>query len=96
MDMTVICEAVLVSAVAIIWLATCAWFRLETPLQRMHAVTMVNVVGGALIVTAAFLSDGVSSRSLKCLLIWLLSLAFGALLAQVSGRALYLRDGERR
>jgi multicomponent Na+:H+ antiporter subunit G len=90
-----VCDAALASAVATVWLATVAFCRLSTPLQRMHVVTLVNVLGGGLIALAAFLTDGVSSRSLKCLFIWLASIAFGAVLAQVTGRALNLRDGER-
>ena len=94
--MTVAYDAALAGAVVTIWLATIAFFRLSTPLQRIHVVTFVNVLAGGLITLAAFLSDGLSSRSLKCLFIWLASLAFGALLTQVTGRALYLRDGERQ
>lgn len=94
--MTVACDAVLAAAVVLIWFATVAFFRLSTPLERLHVVTFVNVLGGGLIVLAAFFSDGLSSRSLKCLLVWLAALICGALLAQVTGRALYLRDGERQ
>lgn len=94
--MTVAYDAALAGAIATIWLATIAFFRLSTPLQRIHVVTFVNVLGGGLITLAAFFSDGLSSRSLKCLFIWFVSLAFGALLTQVTGRALYLRDGERQ
>jgi multicomponent Na+:H+ antiporter subunit G len=93
--MTIACVIVLAGAVALIWAATFAYFRLSTPLERLHVVTFINVLGGGLIVLAAFVSDGMSSRSLKCLLVWLASLVFGALLAQVTGRALHLRDGER-
>lgn len=94
--MTVAYSVVLTCAVAIIWVATLAFFRLSTPLQRIHVVTFVNVLGGALIVVAAFLSDGLSSRSLKCLFICLAAVAFGSLLAQATARALHLRDGDRQ
>lgn len=94
--MTVAYDVALAGAVAIIWLATLAFFRLSTPLQRIHVVTLVNVLGGGLVVLAAFLSDGLTARSLKCLFIWLVAAALGALLAQVTGRALHLRNGERQ
>ncbi len=94
--MTIACDAALAGAVVMIWLATIAFFRLSTPLQRIHAVTFANVVGGGLIALAAVLSDGATSRSLKCVFIWLASLIFGALLAQVTGRALHLREAQSR
>jgi multicomponent Na+:H+ antiporter subunit G len=94
--MTAAYNVSLACAVVAVWLATLAFFRLSTPLQRIHVVTFVNIFGGGLIVLAAFLSDGLSSRSLKCLLICFAAVAFGSLLAQVTGRALHLRDGERR
>lgn len=94
--MTIAYDAILACAVLMIWLGALAYFRLSNPLQRIHVVTFGNVVGGGLVVLAAILSDGATSRSLKCVFIWLASSAFGALLAQVSGRALYLRARERR
>lgn len=94
--MTIAYDAVLACAVLTIWLGTIAFFRLSTPLQRIHVVSFSNVVGGGLVVLAALLSDGASSRSLKCVFIWLASSVFGALLAQVSGRAVHLRERARR
>ena len=94
--MTIAYDAILACAVLTIWLGAVAFFRLSTPLQRIHVVTFSNVTAGGLVVLAALLSDGVSSRSLKCVFIWLASSAFGALLAQVSGRALHLRAREQR
>lgn len=93
--MTAFSDAVLVCALAITWLATLAFFRLSTPIQRIHVVTLINVFGGGFIVLAAFLSDGLTSRSLKCLFVCLAAVIFGALMAQVTGRALHVRGGER-
>ena len=93
--MTVAIDIVLTIAVAAAWLATLAFFRLATPFERLHAVSLINVTSG-LIVLAAFLADGLSSRSLKCALIWMATLSIGAITSHVTGRALFFREGERR
>lgn len=94
--MTIALEAVLALAVLTVWLATIAFFRLPTPFQRIHVVTFINIVAGGLVTLAAFLGDGVSSRSLKCAFAWLVTLPIGALLSHLTGRALHVRGGERR
>jgi len=94
--MTSAVAIVLSVMVLTVWLASIAFFRLPTPFQRIHVITFVNIVGGALAMLAAFLGDGVSSRSLKCTFIWLATLPIGALLSHVTGRALHVREGERR
>jgi multicomponent Na+:H+ antiporter subunit G len=83
-------------AVAAAWFTVLAYFRLRTPFERLHAVTFINIAGTAPIVLAAFLSDGVGSRSLKCVFILVFVLPASALLAHVTGRALHVREGERR
>ena len=94
--MSVAIDAVLAVAVLMVWLATIAFFRLPTPFQRIHVITFVNIVAGGMITLAAFLVDGISSRSLKCAFIWLITLPIGALLSYATGRALHVRGGERR
>jgi multicomponent Na+:H+ antiporter subunit G len=83
-------------AVLAAWIGTLALWRLTTPLGRLHTVTFVNVAGGAALVLAAWLTDGLSPRALKCTAIWLATLLIGALLSHVTGHALHIRDGERR
>lgn len=94
--MKIALDIVLAVMALTVWLATIAFFRLPTPFQRIHVITFVNIVAGGLIMLAAFLDDGVSSRSLKCAFIWLATLPIGALLSHVTGRALHVREGERR
>lgn len=89
------CVVLLGFAVLTVWLSVIAYFRLRTPLQRIHVVTFVNITSVGLIAAAALLNDGFSARSLKCLLIWLVTLPIGALLSHVTGRALYIRDCNR-
>ena len=86
----------LVLGVTAAWIAAAAFVSLPTPLAKLHVVGFVNVVALGLAVAAAFVTDGVSSRSLKCALIWLATLTTGALMTHVTGRALHLREGERR
>jgi len=78
------------------WLAAIAFVRLETPLERLHAVTFLNLVAGGAIMLAAFASDGASARAFKCLAIWLVTILAGALLSFRVARALHLRSGEMR
>jgi multicomponent Na+:H+ antiporter subunit G len=94
--MTIAVDVLLALGVLAAWFATAAFIRLRTPLERIHAVTFLNVVAGLLIVAAAILTDGLTSRSLKCALLLVAVLAIGALLSQVTGRALHVRQGERR
>ena len=94
--MSVAIGILLALGVASAWLGTLAFLRLSTSLERVHVVTFVNFAAGAPVTLAAFLADGISSRSLKVALIWLATLLFGALLSQVTGRAIHLRGGERR
>jgi multicomponent Na+:H+ antiporter subunit G len=89
-------DVLLASGVLAAWFATFAFIRLRTPFERIHAITFLNVVAGLPIVLAAILTDGATSRSLKCVLILIGVLAIGALLSQVTGRALNVRQGERR
>jgi len=78
------------------WLAAIAFLRLETPIERLHAVTFVNVAVGGMVMLAACLSDGFSPRAIKCVGIWLVAMLGGALLSFRTARALHLRGGERR
>ena len=94
--MTWLAGAALALAVATAWLGVIAFVRLRTPLERVHAVTFVNVATGGFVTLAALLSDGVGARSLKCVLIWIATMLTGSLLSHATGRALHLRGGERR
>jgi multicomponent Na+:H+ antiporter subunit G len=89
-------DALLALAVVIAWLGTTAFIRLCTPFERLHVVTFLNVTVIGAVMVAAFVADGISSRALKCALIWAATLASGALVSHVTGRALHLREGERR
>ena len=68
-------------AVLSAWIAAAALWRLRTPLERLHAVTFVNVAGGGAVLLAAGLTDGLSPRVLKCAAIWLAILLIGALVS---------------
>ncbi len=94
--MSVAIALCLALAVLAAWIATAGFLRLRTPLERLHAVTFLNVAGGGAVVIAAWLTDGFSPRALKCAALWLATLLIGALLGHVTGHALHIRDGERR
>ena len=90
--MSTLLAACLLLTVAAVWLGVLGAARLRDPLDRLHAVTFVNIAGGAAVTAAAFVTDGVSGRSLKITLMVLLSWAIGAALAHATDRALLRRD----
>ena len=94
--MSIAIDALLAVAVLTTWVGAAAFLRLRTPFERLHVVTFLNVVAIGTVMAMAFVADGISSRSLKCALIWVATLASGALVSHVTGRALHLREGERR
>ena len=84
-------EVLLALLVLAAWLGCAGFARLRAPLDRMHCVAFVNVTAGTALTIAAFVSDGVSDRALKVLLITGLSLLAGAAMSHATGRALLLR-----
>lgn len=94
--MKIAVDVLLAAAVLATWVGVIAFVRLRTAFERLHVVTFVNVAAGGFMVIAAFLTDGFSSRSLKVAFLLVIVLTIGALLGHVTGRALYLREGERR
>lgn len=94
--MSIAVDCLLAVAALAAWLGAFAFMRLRTSFERLHVVTFVNVAAGGPMVAAAFLTDGLSGRTLKAAFLLIAVLAIGALLAHVTGRALYFREGERR
>ena len=78
-------------AVAAAWLGCLGFLRLRDPLDRLHCVTFCNVVGGFMLLIAALLHDGVASRPLKILLIWVITVIAGAATSHATGRAILAR-----
>jgi multicomponent Na+:H+ antiporter subunit G len=85
----------IVAALAVLllaaWLGAAGFARLRAPLDRLHCVTFVNVAGGGALFVAALLSDGLSIRVCKILLMVIGALIAGAALSHATGRALVLR-----
>ena len=91
----VLLPASLLLMVAASWLGALGAARLRTPLERLHAVTFVNIAAGVALVLAALVSDGFSARVAKVALIVILSWASGAALSHATGRAVVRRDAAR-
>lgn len=87
-------ELFLLVMVAAAWLGSLGFVRLRTPLDRIHCVTFVNVVCGIALLAAALLSDGLSDRVLKILLIVGLNLVSGSAISHMTGRAIMLRENK--
>ena len=94
--MNAVVGSLLVFVVLSSWIAALAFLRLKTPLERLHVVTFANVLILGAIVCAGFASRGMTSQTLKFVLLWLVNLAAGALLSHATARALHLRGGEAR
>ncbi len=86
-----IIDALLALAVACTWLGCIGFLRLRDTLDRLHCVAFVNVCVSVAVAVAALVGDGVSPRSLKVVLIALLTLLAGAAGTHVTGRALLQR-----
>ncbi len=84
-------DALLTIMVLAVWLGCAGFARLRTPLDRMHCVAFVNTTAGTALILAAFLSDGVSVRALKILLMVIASLLIGAATSHAVGRSILLR-----
>ncbi|MBE7218340.1 MAG: monovalent cation/H(+) antiporter subunit G [Caulobacteraceae bacterium] len=89
-------DVLLALTVASAWLGAAALLRLRTALDRLHCATLVGVLTGGLLVLAGFAQDGVSTRSLKLTLVWLVVVLGGAATTHAAGRAVLLRDGPDR
>ena len=84
--------ALLALLVVAVWLGCVGFARLRTPLDRMHCVAFVNATAGLALTIAAFVSDGLSDRALKILLISVTSLLAGSAMSHATGRAILRRS----
>ena len=84
-------DVLLVVVVLSAWLGCAGFARLRAPLDRMHCIAFVNATSGLALTIASFVSDGLSTRSLKVLLITGLGLLAGAAMSHAIGRSLLLR-----
>jgi multisubunit Na+/H+ antiporter MnhG subunit len=88
--------ALLALAVLASWLGVFALARTRSAMRRIHAVSFLGWGMGLPIAAAALLTDGLTPRDYKCVLIWAAVVLASALLAHVTGRSLHLREGEMR
>lgn len=84
-------DALLAFSVAACWLGAAGFVRLTDPRDRLHCASFVNVAAGLSIALASFVADGLSTRSLKLVLLEAALLLNGAVLAHATGRMVMLR-----
>ena len=94
--MSVLVCALLAIAVLSTLLATIAFARMTTSLERLHPGGFVAGVSGGAIVGAGFATVGGPGSSIKLLLLVIVLVLSGALANHAIGRALHLRGGGRR
>ena len=88
----IVIDGLLTVMVLSVWLGCLGFIRLRAPLDRLHCVAFVNTTAGTALVLVAFLSDGLSVRACKILLIAAISLLTGAAMSHAIGRALLMRE----
>lgn len=93
--MSVLTNLCLALAVLCAWIGCFGALRLRTALDRLHAVAFTNAAAGVLVAAAAFLADGISTRSVKLACLVAFVLVTGSAISHAAGRALALRDGPR-
>lgn len=91
--MTIAVDLCLALAVLSAWIGCFGALRLRSALDRLHAVAFVNASAAVLVGVAAFLADGISTRSVKLAGLVIFMLVTGAAVSHAVGRALSLRDG---
>ena len=94
--MKIVAESLLVVAVLGAWFGAYAFLHFKTPLERIHAVTFTNIVTLGAIMLAGFCAKGITSQTLKCGFIFIITALFGALLSHAIGRAIHFRGGVQR
>ncbi len=87
----VVLDGLLALAVLSAWLGCAGFLRMRNALDRMHCVSFVYATAGSALTVAAFVSDGLSDRALKVLLLTVVGLLTGAAMSHATGRALLLR-----
>jgi multicomponent Na+:H+ antiporter subunit G len=91
----IVVDALLAAMVVATWIGVAGFARFRTPLDRLHCVSFVNLVAGIFLTVAAFISDGLTNRSLTVLFLVVLGLLNGAATAHATGRA-FLQRREHR
>jgi multicomponent Na+:H+ antiporter subunit G len=89
-------DALLALAVLTAWLGALGFVRLKTALERLHCATFVNVTALSFVTAATWVQDGASPRSFATTALLVFVLGIGAATSHAIGRALHLREGERR
>ena len=90
---SLVIDGLLTVIVGTSWLGVWGFARLNSALDRLHCIAFVNVVSGVALIVAAFVSDGISDRALKIVLIVAVNLLSGAVVSHATARAL-LQRGE--
>lgn len=75
------------------WVGAIGFLRLHSFLDRLHCITFVNVACGLMLIGAALVGGGISSRSLKIIVIVAINVLSGAVTSHASARALVTREG---
>ena len=92
----VLVDMLLGVAVLSAWLASLAFLRLRTALDRLHCASFVNIATGIAVTLAVFVEDGLSSRASKTLALLAILIISGAATIHAAGRTLLVRDETSR
>lgn len=87
-----ISAALLVVAVACVWLGCTGFARLTSAYDRLHCVTFVTVAAGGAVFLACWTDLGMSPAVLKILFLLVYAVVNGAALGHATGRAMLHRE----
>ena len=86
-------DALLFSAMLVLSIGLYGMMRMSTPLLRLHFVSVPVTMGGALVVAAIGVHNGLTSALWKAILAWIVMLVANTMSTHATARAVWNRDG---
>ena len=74
------------------WLGVIGMLRMRTPTQALHYLTLPAIVGTSALLLAVFVETGLSSTTLKTLLIAIILVAINSVVTHATARAFRTRQ----
>ena len=90
--MTWVIGILLALSVLASWVGAIGFLRLRTAYDRLHCVTLASAGTGLPLAGVGFVSDGLSARAIKILLLAIIVLISGSAVGHATARALLIRE----
>lgn len=89
---TVLIDGLLGGVVISCWLGVIGMWRMRTPTEALHYLSLPTVLGGVLLTVAVFAETGMSSAGWKMAAIAVVLVSFNAVVAHAMARAFRVRE----